>query len=88
MTKAQKLILIVLTVIGNLPNLTFKIPDMDVLNDVGGLVLGIVQGILFCFLITWALKFTGILLPQETLSESTILSWFMRQDLLYNFLGI
>lgn len=82
------LILIILTVIGNLPNLTFKIPDMDVLNDVGGLVLGIVQGILFCFLITWSLKFTGILLPQETLAESGILSWFMRLDLLYTFLGI
>ena len=82
------LILIILTVIGNLPNLSFKIPDMDILNDVGGLVLGIVQGLFFCFIVTWALKFTGIIIPQETLGESAILSWFMKQDLLYNFLGI
>lgn len=82
------LLLIILTVLGNLPNLSFKIPDMDLLNDIGGLVLGIVQGLLFCFIVTWALKFTGILLPQETLSESGILSWFMKQDLLYHFLGI
>ena len=82
------LILIILTVLGNMPNLSFKIPDMDILNDVGGLVLGIVQGLLFCYIITWALKFTGIIIPQETLGESAILSWFMRQDLLYKFLGI
>lgn len=82
------LLLIILTVLGNLPNLSFKIPDMDVLNDIGGLVLGIIQGLLFCFIITWALRFTGIILPQETLGESAILSWFMRQDLLYRFLGI
>lgn len=82
------LILIILTVIGNLPNLSFKIPDMDLLNDIGGLVLGLVQGLLFCFIVTWALKFTGILIPQETLAESGVLSWFMRQDLLFKFLGI
>ena len=82
------LTLIILTVLGNLPNLSFKIPDMDLLNDVGGLVLGLVQGILFCFIVTWALKFTGIIISQESLGESAILSWFMRQDLLYKFLGI
>ena len=82
------LLLIILTVIGNLPNLTFKIPDMDVLNDVGGLVLGGVQGLLFCFVVTWALKFTGILLPQTTLGESGILTWFTGHNLLSTFLGI
>lgn len=82
------LILILLTVLGNLPNLTFKIPGMDLLNDIGGLLLGIVQGFFFCALLAWFLKFTGIILPQDKLSESGLLAWIMRLDLLYPFLGI
>ena len=82
------LILILLTVVGNLSNLTFKIPGMDALNDVGGLITGLVQGAFFCVLIVWVMKFTGILLPQEKIAESGVLAWVMRADLLYPFLGI
>ena len=82
------LILILLTVLGNLPNLTFKIPDMDLLNDIGGLLTGLIQGVSFCALLAWFLKFTGILLPQEMLAESRLLAWLMKLDLLYPFLGI
>ncbi len=82
------LILIVLTVLGNLPNLSFKIPNMDVLNDVGGLIAGLVQGVMFCMILGLALKFTGLLLPQETLSDSLLPSLFMRSELISGFLGL
>jgi len=82
------ILLIILTVIWNLPNLSFKIPGLDLLNDIGGLVTGIVQGFVFCVLIAWALKFTGILLPQEKIAGSAVISWFMQRDLLLRFLGI
>lgn len=82
------LILILLTVLGNLPNLTFKIPGMDLLNDIGGLLTGVIQGFFFCALLCWFFKFTGIVLPQATIAESGLAAWLMRLDLLYPFLGI
>lgn len=82
------LIAIVLTVIGNLPNLSYKIPNLEVVNDAGGAVLGVITGISFCCLLVWALKFTGILLSQKTLAETHLASRFMRWDIVGNVLGI
>ena len=82
------MILIILTVLGNLPNISFKIPNFDALNDIGGAVMGFVQGICLLLVFGWALKFTGIVLPQETLSETFLVSWFMDQSVLVHYLGI
>ena len=82
------MILIALTVIGNIPNISFKIPNLDALNDIGGAVLGVAQGVCLLLVFSWALKFTGLLIPQETLMDSFLVSWFMDQDLLVQYLGI
>lgn len=82
------LLLIILTVLQNLPNLSFKIPGMDTLNDVGGLVCGAVQGLCFCLLLAFLFKFTGLLLPQEQLADSFLLSWFMKIEPVSSLLGI
>ena len=66
------LIIIVLTVIGNLPNLSYKIPKLDVLNDIAGALLGLVTGFLFCVILVWGLKFFGLLL-HDALPESNYL---------------
>lgn len=59
--------IILLTVLGNITNLSFKLPHMDKLNTIGGAVGGFVTGLMFCFLVAWILKFTGAFLPQEDL---------------------
>ena len=82
------MILIALTVIGNIPNISFKIPNLDGLNDVGGAILGVVQGVCLLLVFGWALKFTGLLIPQETLAETFLVPWFMDQSLLVQYLGI
>ncbi len=82
------MILILLTAVGNIPNFSFKIPNMDALNDIGGAILGIVQGACLLLVFGWALKFMGILIPQSTLSETFLVSWFMDQSVLVNYLGI
>ena len=82
------MILIVLTVIGNIPNISFKIPNMDAVNDIGGAVLGVVQGACLLLVFGWALKFLGLIIPQETLSETFLVSWFMDQSILVDYLGI
>lgn len=81
------LICIVLTVIGNLPNLSYKIPMLDLVNDIGGALLGAVTGFLFCVLLVWALKFLGMLLG-SALSDSGIGGWLLERDLLLPYLGL
>ena len=82
------MILIILTVLGNIPNISFKIPNLDALNDIGGAVTGLVQGVCLCLVLGWALKFLGLLIPQETLSDSFLVPWFMDQSILVHYLGI
>ena len=82
------MILILLTVIGNIPNLSFKIPNLDLFNDLGGMVMGFLQGICLCLVFGWALKFVGRAIPQETLSDTFLVSWFMDRSILVHFLGI
>ena len=87
-TLAFLLILIVLTVIGNLPNLSYKLPNLDLVNDIGGAVLGLVRGLLFCALLVWLLKFLGIILGQDTLADSTLGGWLLKRDFFFKYLGI
>ena len=82
------IILTVFTVAGNILNLSFKIPNFDLLNDAGGAVLGLVTGFLFCFVIVWVLQFTGKLISEQTIAEAGITSWFMRRDVLGRYLGL
>ena len=82
------MVYIVLTVLLNIPNISFKIPNFDAFNDIGGAVLGVVQGICLLLVAGWALKFMGLLIPQETLSETFLVPWFMDQSVLVHYLGI
>lgn len=84
---AFALIVIALTVVGNITNLSFKIPGADLVNDIGGAVLGIVTGIMFCFMIAWVLKYTGIIFDEEVLSGTWLASKFMERDLLAQYIG-
>ena len=82
------LVIIILTVIGNLPNLSYKLPNLDALNDIGGSLLGVCTGILFCMVIVWTLKFTGKLIGSDTLSNAWLASIFLDHNLLTHYLGL
>ena len=81
------LILIVLTVIGNLPNLSYKIPNLELVNDIGGAALGLITGIMFCAIIVWALKFAGIIIGADTLESSAFTRLFLNHNFLSNIMG-
>lgn len=76
------LILILLTVVANLPNLSYKIPGADIVNDIAGAVLGLVTGFMFCIILTWVLKFTGIVIGADTLDNTVFVKWFVNRDIL------
>ena len=82
------LLIIILTVIGNLPNLNYKLPRFDLVNDIGGAVLGLVTGLMFCVILVWALKFMGMILGGETLPSTRLGGWLLRRDYLVKYLGI
>ena len=81
------LIIIILTVIGNLPNLSFKIPNMDIFNDICGILLGVATGAAFCMIAVWFLRFAGIIIGRDTLSNGILSSFFMEKNLLVQYLG-
>lgn len=82
------LIVIILTVIGNLPNLSYKLPRLDIVNDILGALLGLVTGLMFCVIAVWALKFMGMLIGSDTLASTRIGGWLLQKDYLFKYLGI
>ena len=82
------LTIIIVTVLGNLFNLSFIIPDKDKLNDLGGAIAGGVTGILICMTITWVLRFCGAFLPEEIMSKTLLTALFLKINFLSLFLSI
>ena len=81
------IIAIILTVVINLPNLSYKIPHFDLVNDIAGTVIGFVTAVFYCAVIVWALKFMGIIIGAETLSDTILGGWFLKHDLIAKILG-
>lgn len=82
------LVLIILTVIGNIFNLSFRIPDHKLLNNIGGAVCGAVQGILYIAIIVWVIKFCGAFLPEEEMSGTIVTGLFLKMDIMSVFLMV
>lgn len=82
------LILILITAIANIPNLSFRIPNKDILNDVGGAVTGLFRGLIFCMALVWALSFLGILIGKTTLDGTILAKLLAKLNLLSRILGV
>jgi len=80
--------IIIITVLGNLFNLSFKIPEKDKLNNIGGAVAGAVTGIMICMIITWVLKFCGAVFPEEDMRRTLLSALFIKINFLSLFLTI
>lgn len=80
--------LIALMAIANIPNLSYRIPNMDILNDAGGAAMGFVNGLCYCVLICWALRFLGLVIGLDTLGKTLLARFFITIDLLTVGVGI
>ena len=80
--------LIALMAIANIPNISYRIPNMDVLNDAGGAAMGFINGICYCILICWALRFLGLVIGVDTLGKTLLAKFFIAIDLLTAGVGI
>ena len=87
------LILIALTVIYNVIHLSFKIPSLKLVDDIGGGILGLVQGLFLVFMLSWALGYAGLLLsgfglPEYFLEQTSVVEFFVRQNTMGAFIEI
>ena len=71
------IILIFITAIGNLFNFSFRLPNMENLDEIGGAVLGFVKGIIYCVLLCWLLSFFGLIIGKKTLDGTTLARFFL-----------
>lgn len=82
MVLAFLLILIFLIAVGNVGNLSFRLPNMESVDEVGGAILGFVKGFLYCVLLSWLLSFLGVVIGRETIAHTTLGRFFLIFDFL------
>lgn len=82
------IILIFLTVLGNIPNISFRLPNMEEVDEIGGALVGIMRGILLGMLAVWVLKFMGLFIGEDTLSSTVIARLFEKIGIVSFFLGV
>jgi len=76
-TVAFLLILMFLIAIANIGNLSFRLPNMENLDEIGGAAIGFVKGFLYCILLCWLLSFFGIIIGKTTLNNTTLARFFL-----------
>ncbi len=71
------MILIFINAIANFANLSFRLPNLELLDEIGGATLGFVKGLLYCILLSWLLSFFGLLIGYDTLEHTTLARFFL-----------
>ena len=71
------LILIFLVAVANIGNLSFRLPNMENLDEIGGTVLGFVRGFVYCVLLSWLLSFLGLVIGKQTMESTTLARFFL-----------
>ena len=82
------ILLIFLTFLGNIPNLSFRLPNMEEMDEIGGAVVGILRGVLLCMMAVWVLKFMGLLIGEDTLSSTILAKLLDKIGIVSRFLGV
>jgi len=82
------LLIIAFGVIGNLINLAFKLPGLELVNTIMGILFGLAKGLMYAFAIAWVLRFTGLLIPEETVDQTILLKKLMEICPLTRYLGL
>ena len=82
------LILIGLTVIYNIIHLSFRLPGLKLVDDIGGGVLGFAQGLLLVFMLTWVLGYAGIIFPEGLLESTLVMDLFIGANPMVGFINL
>ena len=55
----------------------FKLPVLKQVNGLGGAVFGGLKGILILLIFAWAVRYLGILIPQDLMEQTTLLQYLV-----------
>ena len=80
MVIAFLLILILLVAVASIGNLSFRLPNLENVDEIGGAILGFGKGFLYCVLLCWVLSFLGIVIGKETMAHTTLGRFFLIFD--------
>ncbi|MCL2841852.1 MAG: CvpA family protein [Oscillospiraceae bacterium] len=81
-------ILIGFTVVYNIIPFSFRLPGLKLVEGIGGGVLGIGQGLLLVFMLTWLLGYIGLFLPEDFLARSGVIPFFVRNNPMVDFIDL
>ncbi|MCL2367857.1 MAG: CvpA family protein [Oscillospiraceae bacterium] len=82
------LLLIALTVIYNIIPFSFKIPGLRLVDDIAGGVLGLAQGLLLVFMLTWFLGYLGLLIPEGLIEQTWLVETFTARNPMMGFIDL
>ena len=74
------LILILMVALASIGNLSFRLPNLESVDEIGGAILGFAKGFLYCVLLCWLLSYLGVLIGKETMSHTTLGRFFLIFD--------
>lgn len=81
-------VMILLTLLLHFIAAIFKLPVLNKIDKIGGSISGLVYAVLILTVLGWALRYTGMFIPQETLIEKTFfLKMFYKSNILTGLLG-
>jgi membrane protein required for colicin V production len=79
---------VVLAIIENAIDIIFTLPGLGLVDTIGGIVFGIVKGILIVLAIAMFLRYTGLLLKDNVVEDSFIISKLLNNNPIANIIGI
>ena len=82
------LIAIICAAIGNIINLAFSLPGLEVLNRTAGAVFGLFKGILILLFIACLFRYLGLILPENVLEKTVLLEWLIESNKLADIIGV
>ncbi len=80
-------VMILLTLLIHFIAAVFKLPVLNLIDKVGGVASGLLYAVLILTVIGWALKYAGMLVPQELIEKTVLLKMFYKSNLLSGLLG-
>ena len=87
-TIAFILMMIIFAVIGNIFCFDLGLPGIERANNIGGAVIGLVKGIIVLMVIGSLMRYTGLLISQESLRGAFLFGIFMGDNLIASRVGI
>ena len=76
-TVAFIMILILVTSFFDVLNIDIRLPNLDVLDEISGMALGLAKGFLYCVLLCWLLGFLGIIIGKDTADKDALFRFFL-----------